>query len=756
MTAPAAFCLHHRPFLCAVGLYLLAQPAYLHAQNSPIDPVAADLGNPPEQTVEEKKAADPVIAFSAEKIDYDSQAEIVTAIGDVILNRDGYRLRADTVIWNRKTGEVTAQGNIRSIGPNGDIAYGDSIILTDSLKDGVVENLLLVMNDGGRLAAQRGERQDGRLSLDYAAYSPCAVEDTDGCPKRPSWQVKAVKVTYDPASKRVRYQGARLELFGLPLLPLPGLSHPAETKAGSGFLVPDLRLTQNNGLEVEIPYYLRFSENRDLLVSGTAFSKVAPLLRAEFRTLEEKGALKVGGYLTYGTAVSTDTVTPDSNRQLRGYFDAVGKFQLDDKWSVSSSIRLATDRTFLRRYDISRDDRLRSTFAVERIDEKSYFSFSGWSVQTLRVGDSQKATPIALPEIDYRLRLSDPVLGGQVQLQANSLAIGRIEGQDTQRAFASARWDLRTITGLGQDVTFTLLGRGDVYHSDENEDTLTEIYRGQSGWQTRGIFAAAADVKWPFAGEIFGGTQIFTPRVQFVAAPTISNLTIPNEDSRAVDLESSNLFALNRISGYDRFDDSARVTFGFDWNFSGKDVQIDTNIGQSYRLSNRATIFPDGTGLSEKVSDVVGRTEIRFKDLVKLTHRYRLDKDNFAVRRNEIDATLGTRGTYLQAGYLRLNRNIGPEIEDLQDREEIRLGGRAKIARYWSVFGSAIVDLTSPRDDPLSVSDGFEPIRHRLGISYDDDCLSVGFTWRRDYQETGDARRGNSFLFRLAFRNLGV
>ena len=142
---------------------------------------------------------------------------------------------------------------------------------------------------------------------------------------------------------------------------------------------------------------------------------------------------------------------------------------------------------------------------------------------------------------------------------------------------------------------------------------------------------------------------------------------------------------------------------------------------------------------------------MRFKNLIKVTHRYRLDKDNFTVRRNEIDATFGTRGTYFQIGYLKLNRNIGPAIEDLSDREEVRVAGRARIARYWSIFGSAIVDLTSIREDPLSTGDGFDPIRHRIGIAYDDDCLSMGVTWRRDYQPTGDARRGNSFLFRLAF-----
>ncbi|HKX23315.1 MAG TPA: LPS-assembly protein LptD, partial [Rhizorhapis sp.] len=107
-------------------------------------------------------------------------------------------------------------------------------------------------------------------------------------------------------------------------------------------------------------------------------------------------------------------------------------------------------------------------------------------------------------------------------------------------------------------------------------------------------------------------------------------------------------------------------------------------------------------------------------------------------------------------GYLRLNRNIGPEVEDLRDREELRLGARLQVTRYWSVFGSTVVDLTDSKEDLNSVADGYEPVRHRLGIAYQDDCLEMGLTWRRDYQQAGDARRGNTYLLRLAFKNLGI
>jgi LPS-assembly protein len=732
-----------RSYPIALLLGCAALPSVAVAQNSA----------PPVET----QASSDEIDFSAAVVEYDSNTQIVTAKGDVIVNRSGYKVRADTVVWNRNSGDVTAVGSIRAVGPEGDVAYGDKIVLTDALKDGVIDNLLVVLSDESRLAAQRGVRNDGIYSLDYAAYTACKVANANGCPKKPSWQVKAVKVVYDPVKKRVRYQDARIELFGLPIVPLPFLSHSTDPKGGSGFLVPNVGFSRNNGFEFEGSYYWRIAENRDLTASITAFSRPAPLGKINFRTLEKKGAIEITAYGTYSNRISTSGVAnaADSN-VFRGYIETTGRFQLDPYWSISGSGRYASDRTFLRRYDISRDDRLRSNLSLERIGNDSYFSLAGWAVQTLRTGDDQGQAPIALPEIDYRLRLDDPILGGKIQLQANSLAIGRTGGQDTQRAFASARWDLRTLTGLGQEVVFSMLGRGDVYHSDGNISTATAIYRGDTGWQTRGIFAAAADIKWPFAGKAYGGTQLFTPRIQIVAAPSVANLRIPNEDSRAVDLEDSNLFALNRFPGYDRFESGYRITYGFDWALRTNNFTADMTIGQSYRLSNAEIIFPDGTGLSEKVSDIVGRSEFRFKNIIKLTHRFRLDKDNFAIRRNEVNATIGSRGTYVQAGYLKLNRNIGPTLEDLKDREEIRLGGRVRVARYWSVFGSTIIDLTDATEDPTTITDGFDPIRHRLGVAYDDDCLSLSLTWKRDYQPVGDSQRGNSFLFRLAFRNLGV
>src|SRR3546814_19449065 len=87
----------------------------------------------------------------------------------------------------------------------------------------------------------------------------------------------------------------------------------------------------------------------------------------------------------------------------------------------------------------------------------------------------------------------------------------------------------------------------------------------------------------------------------------IANLDLPNEDARAVDLEDSNLFALNRFAGYDRFEDSTRFTYGVDYSLSLPGISIDTTVGQSYRLTTRPSLFPDGTGLTDRFSDYVGQ-----------------------------------------------------------------------------------------------------------------------------------------------------
>ena len=694
-----------------------------------------------------------LVTFSADEVSYDSDRDVVTASGAVRMNREGNYLAADQVIWDRRSGQVYAQGNVVMVTPEGDKLVGDNVQLTDTLRDGTVANLSVVLDSGGRMVAARGSRTDGVSTLYNAVYTPCPVQTDTGCPKRPSWAITAARVVDDPKSSRIRFEGGRLQIFGITMPLLPVFNIARGNEGATGWLVPDFAVSSRNGFEVALPYHWQIGPNRDLTLTPHAYTGVLPAIEAKYRQLDRIGAFQIGGFLTYGRVDKISTASTTSKHRPRGYFDMNGRWQLDPLWTVTSSLRVASDKTVTRRYDITNDDRLRNVVNAERIAPNSYVSIAGWAFQGLRVDDVQKQIPVALPAIDARFRF-DHIAGGHLELQGNSLAITRIDGQDTQRAFARARWDLRRLTPWGQEVSFTAYGRGDVYHTNEAEETTVAIYRGTNGWHARAVGALAADVKWPFIGNFFGGLQRLVPRVQLVLTPPTPNIRIPNEDARSVDLEDSNLFALNRFPGYDRWEDASRVTYGADWLMERKNLSVSSTIGQSYRFGRRNSIFPQGTGLNGRLSDIVGRTRIRYGRLIDITHRYRVDKGNFAVRRNEVDLTVGTTQTYAQIGYLKLNRNIDPMVEDLRDKEELRVAARIKFRRYWSVFGASVIDLTDKSEDPLSLADGWQPVRNRLGIEYEDECLQLGVTWRRDYERIGAFRKGSTFAVHLALKGI--
>ena len=86
--------------LCALGQPASAQDLADRAADAP---AAAEAPSPDDDQVR----------FSTDSLEYDTQAEIVTAIGDVRMTRGGDRLRADRVTWNRATGRVVATGGER-------------------------------------------------------------------------------------------------------------------------------------------------------------------------------------------------------------------------------------------------------------------------------------------------------------------------------------------------------------------------------------------------------------------------------------------------------------------------------------------------------------------------------------------------------------------------------------------------------------------------------------------------------------------
>lgn len=703
------------------------------------------------------KAGD-TIDFAADTLGYSDSDQVITASGSVLISRDDYLLSADTVRYDRTTGQVEASGNVITTDPTGNKVYGDRIVLSESLRDGALDNILLVLKGGGRLAAESGVRISGKTVMTRAVYSPCNVTGPDGCGKEPVWKVRAIKVTHDPIKHRISYREASIDFLGIPVLYLPTLSHPdGFAERAHGLLVPSISYNATLGVGIALPYYHYFGSDRDITLTPKLFSGAKPALGFEYRQLLGSGPVQFSGLITYANRTETDvtgTNIINLGDQFRGYFAANGQFQHSPSWRTTFSARFATDDTFSRRYDISYDDTLRSNINIEHFGSDKYLSIAGWVFEGLRAADTFGTTPIALPLIDFRWNPVTPVLGGNLALQAGSLALTRTDGTDYQRANVNAAWNITRLTRFGQRVTFTGQLRGDVYHVSDAARADLPVYAGRDGWTTRFLPSAALDIVWPFAGTAFGGFQTLTPRVQISASPSGNNARIPNEDSRSVDLNTVDLFSTNRFAGYDRWDGGNRITYGIDYVLERPRFSLQTQIGQSYRISGGSAFIPAGTGIPAKLSDVVARTSFKWGSRLEITQSLRFDPHSLAVRSNEVDVAFGGKQSYVTLAYVKLNRNIA--IEDLTDREELRAGGRIAFAKYWSIFGSTILDLTSADENPTTTNNGFSPVRHRIGVAYEDECFRIGISWRHDYTSDRDFRPGNTYQFSISLKNPGL
>lgn len=187
-------------------------------------------------TFQPKVADGQKLVLSANELIYNKDEQVVSVIGGVQINYAGYKLVAQRVDYNQKTGRMMALGNIEMISPDGNRMYSDKLDVTDDFANGFVDALRIETPDNTRIVAESAERVGGtQMILNkgvYTACLPCAEKPE----KAPFWQVKSQRVIQNGEKHTIRLEHARLELLGMPIAYLPWIEVPDNTvKRKSGW-----------------------------------------------------------------------------------------------------------------------------------------------------------------------------------------------------------------------------------------------------------------------------------------------------------------------------------------------------------------------------------------------------------------------------------------------------------------------------------------------------------------------------------------
>ena len=372
------------------------------------------------------------LLVQADEMAYDYQKGLVSAVGNVQIYYEGGVLEARKVTYDRKANRVHAEGDVRYRTRDGRMIHAEMLEITDDLRDGFINSMLIESADKTRFAAARADRLEGKTTVFRSGiYTACELCKED--PKRPPlWQVRAARIIHDEGERVVHYEDARLEFFGIPLAWMPFFSHPDPTVTRkSGFLLPAIRSSTKTGFGIDIPYFWALAPDYDATVTVTPFSLQGPLVQGEWRQRLMTGAYQVRASGIFQLDKGAFDLGPGRDsvgmRDFRGSLESAGEFQINKRWLWGWDGTLLSDRLFPIDYGIGR---FGSTEVMNRLylvgqGDRSYFDLRGMSFIGLSEFDRNGEQPLIHPILDYSYIFGKPVAGGELGFKVNFTSLSR-------------------------------------------------------------------------------------------------------------------------------------------------------------------------------------------------------------------------------------------------------------------------------------------------------------------------------------------
>ncbi len=774
--------------LGVLALLLAGMPTLAAPQTLPATPSTA---SPDKLTVD------------ANEIVYDTDKKTISAQGSAKLYYQGKVLEADRVIYNSDNGRVFAEGHVVLTDTDGQVLHATSLELSEHFRDGFINSFKIDAPDSTHFVAPRGERIGSTQTVfENGTFTACdACKDDPARP--PLWQVRARRIIHNQVEKVIYYEDATIDVGGVPVAYLPYFSAPDTTiPRRSGFLTPIYSASATLGQGVAVPYYYVFSPDRDLTVTPTFYSRQGTLLEAEYRQQLATGhySIRVGGIQQGDQGAFLPNPIGPGNMPTRGYAETVGTFAINNEWRWGWDLAYISDKWFLQNYRIESPSvtslgtikrESTSTAFLRGQGDHSLFDARGYYFQSLITEDDQNHQPLVLPVVDYdrRFHLTGNI-AGEVELNTNLTNVSRLEadfatltgtcrapytttncymrgmGGNYSRYTAEMSWRRTFIDPMGETWTpFTSL-RGDAAYTTLFNDGDVNSY--QSGFfgnnndtLTRAMGTVGVTYRYPFIAASSLGSSVFEPIVQVISRPSETNVgQLPNEDAQSLVFDDTNLFSVDKFSGYDRIEGGTRANLGGQYSFNMRNGAY-TNFlfGQSYQLSGTNSFAQRGlvlegadSGLDKMTSDYVSRIQIVPGPNYALTMRGRFDPDGFESRRFETEARaiFGKLGTSL----IYANYDAQPDAGIKTRREGVGISASYAIGSHWSISGNSLFSLTRELTDPTAPHDYLSA--YSAAATYHDECtdLSIQFIGK-DPLATGTNDSGQTIFFRLSLRTLG-
>jgi len=320
------------------------------------------------------------------------------------------------------------------------------------------------------------------------------------------------------------------------------------------------------------------------------------------------------------------------------------------------------------------------------------------------------------------------------------------------RASSEASWRRTIIDPWGQVFTpFASLRTDLATVNVASEIGVSNFIKPGETDVARVMPAVGLEYRYPFINAQSWGSQTIEPIAQVIVRPNETAIgKLPNEDAQSLIFDDSNLFSVNKYSGWDRVEGGSRANVGIQYTAqANRGGFFNVLVGQSYQLFGQNSFALGGTtntgldsGLDTARSDYVARLAFQPMSALTFTSRFRFGESNLSLQRAELEATTSFDRWSAQVMYG--NYAAQPELGYPDRREGVLGSGRFKLTPNWLLLGAARYDL---RADKLSQT--------QIGVGYIDDCLILALNYITDYAYNSTTQLNHTLLFQISLRTIG-
>jgi LPS-assembly protein len=650
----------------------------------------------------------------------------ITLTGDVIVRRGNRTMKAPEASLN-KDSLVGRADSVLVEQENFIVRGSDAEVDFDTSEAQLSGAEFLQIERGLRGRADHVEQlANGTLVVSRGSFTSCE-------PDNGTWRITARRVTVEKDSIWGRARDAVLRVGDVPVMWTPYLRFPVSDARQSGWLFPVIGYSDDDGMDIALPYYLNLAPNYDATITPRWVSDRGLGVETEFRSLSSWQETRWAGAFLPDDDLYNGTYTKSDWDNLYKEGLVTGEFNPEDRWLYAM-------------YHTGREGRFRTFVDYTAVSDRDYFRDLGTTLKVSNQRELERLGEVTTTFGDLSVRLwaqrfdrLDEVRVDPYQ-RLPELAInylGELPGPfEFSLGAAASRFDRHNedLVGLARMVGdrfhvdprlrlplyrswgFLSLTGGLRYTSYDLNDT-EGLYDDQP---QRSIGLGIVDTGLFFERELnwfdTDLVQTLEPRIYYLYQEYEDQNDLPRFDTSQLTFRFDQLFRDNRFAGIDRIGDANQISTGLTSRFvkpdSGREL-FRASVGTIFYLANRKVTvsgvqqeddFEDTSAVAAEVTAPIGPWRLTGSVVYDPHQRDFNEGGGFLQYRSDNDHIV----------------SLGYRYRAIDDVDQTDVAVIWPITKHYSLIGHWNYDIESGRT-----------IEGLGGIEYNNCCWQVRVVGRR-------------------------